>query len=403
MFILSLLYASHAFIWTTSAPSPVPNRPTSRPAPRPASPAGVEHEIQERDWRAFRAKLEGAGLDADAREAWSRGRSGWVHSLAAPEAGGLLLALPFSATLCHAASPYRNEVLRYSARRRMALGLPKAASLAKERGDDPTAWKEDQYRRDARLYADAETRRVVATPRDERTERDRRFMEDRVEAMERARDVVLVLSLDDNGGGVGLRLGLQDRCAPWGSRRRSAALYAALEIDGGGYPDFHEFDEAFGSDVAVFLGGRGLGDPDWEGVGWQGEAILLHARPGLDGATEIQTGCGIYRGGAAAAARLVADGQATTREFAFFVGRYEFGPGALRDAVRDGLYEPAACASSLLLGEAKLDDASLWRDLMRALGGTSAAVEALVRGVRLPSRFSRVDDLGPDDCIFGDS
>ena len=85
--------------------------------------------------------------------------------------------------------------------------------------------------------------------------------------------------------------------------------------------DFHEFHAAFGSDVAVYIGSRGAGDSDWEGINWQGEALLLHARPGLAGAAELSPGCGIYRGGAAAAASLVARGDADAAEFAFFVPR----------------------------------------------------------------------------------
>ena len=38
-----------------------------------------------------------------------------------------------------------------------------------------------------------------------------------------------VVVLDDEGACI--RLGRQDRGAPWGSRRRSAALFAALECD----------------------------------------------------------------------------------------------------------------------------------------------------------------------------
>ena len=102
------------------AQSFVANTPPPK-AHRRATPSGVEEkETPELDWRAFRAKLEGAGLDAADREAWDRDastRGGWIHALPAPEAGGLLLALPFSATLIHAASPWRDDVLRFSTRR----------------------------------------------------------------------------------------------------------------------------------------------------------------------------------------------------------------------------------------------------------------------------------------------
>lgn len=440
-FFVSLLpIVAHGFLSGQNPETLAPATPR-RPVPRSASPSGVDEGVQELDdWRAFRAKLECAGLDAAAREEFREGdgSDGWVHALAAPEAGGLLLALPFSATLCHASSPWRADVERFLDAARTRRRMVAARALAKFapstgarrlRGDDPlTAREERQRRSDARLWADREARRIRETPVHARSPRDRSFLDDRALALERARDVVLVLALDGDGGGSGLRLGYQDRCAPWGSRRRSAALYAALETDSGGFPDFHEFHAAFGSDVAVFLGGRGKrdsdwegqddvavfisqsgkgtasnGDLDWEGVTWQGDALLLHATPGLDGATELSPGCGIYRGGAAAAARLVTRGEADASDFAFFVGRYDFGPGELRGAAGDGLYQPAACAGKVIFGETRRDDATLWRDLMQALGGASADVEELVRDVRLPR--ARVDErpAAPDEFIFGDS
>ena len=386
---LWLLPLAQSFVTNTAPPK----------AHRRATPSGVEEkETPELDWRAFRAKLEGAGLDAADREAWDRDastRGGWIHALPDPEAGGLLLALPFSATLIHAASPWRDDVLRFSTRRRMAD--------ARGAADGPRRPSRRGLRGDARRYADSEAQRIAATPFEDRTEKDLRFLADRASAIARARDVVLVLSADGDGGGAGLRLGRQDKCAPWGSRRRSAALYAFLEADDGGLADFHEFHAAFGSDVAVYIGSRGAGDSDWEGINWQGEALLLHARPGLAGAAELSPGCGIYRGGAAAAASMVARGDADAAEFAFFVGRCDFGPGELARAARDGLYQPAACAGGLLLGEAKVDDASIWRDLMRALGGASADVEALVRGARLPRAADDGGPARPDELEFGDS
>ena len=383
--LLGFLAAAQGFLGHPVAP-----RPTSRPNPRPASPIDVDEATRtnELDWRSFRAKLEGAGLDATAREAWSE--EGWAHALPAADAGGLLLALPFSATLCHAASPWYKDVRRFSSRKRWAaaraLDVPASRLAPSDReGADR------RHRRDARRFAGVELKRVTETPPHARTLRDRRFLDDREAALRRARDVVLVLSLNDAGGGTCLRLGRQDRGAPWGSRRRSAALFAALECDEGGVPDFHEFQAAFGSEVTVYTGSRTI--EDWEGVAWQGEAILLHARAELDGASEL--GCGIYRGGAAAAARLVANGEADAAEFSFFVGLYDFGPGELREAVDAGLYQPAACASAQVLG-----GANAWHDLMRKLGGANADIEMLAP--KLPMRnFDAVDGPKGDYDTFG--
>ena len=359
-------------------------RPTSRPVPRPASPITDQETSIDLDWRSFRAKLEATGLDATAREQWAD--ESWAHALPAPEAGGLLLALPFSATLCHAKSPWFRDVQRFASKKRFAAARALGVPMKKRNYADG----DRRHRTLARQFATIELRRVAETPVHARTLKDRQFLNMRDEAIRRARDVVLVL--DDEGACV--RLGRQDRGAPWGSRRRSAALFAALECDGV-FPDFHDFQAAFGDEVTVYTGSREV--EDWEGVAWSGEALMLHTRD-LDGSTELAPGCGIYRGGAAHAARLVCNGEADAAEFAFFVGRYEFGEGELRTAVDCGLYQPAACSSAQVLGNER--DASLWHSLMRKLGGSSADIEMLAP--KLPVCSSDTVD-GPDECLFGDS
>ena len=359
-------------------------RPTSRPVPRPASPITDQETSIDVDWRSFRAKLEATGLDATAREQWAD--ESWAHALPAPEAGGLLLALPFSATLCHAKSPWFRDVRRFASKKRFAAARALGVPMKKRNYADG----DRRHRTLARQFATIELRRVAETPVHARTLKDRQFLYMRDEAIRRARDVVLVL--DDEGACV--RLGRQDRGAPWGSRRRSAALFAALECDGV-FPDFHDFQAAFGDEVTVYTGSREV--EDWEGVAWSGEALMLHTRD-LEGSTELAPGCGIYRGGAAHAARLVCNGEADAAEFAFFVGRYEFGEGELAEAIGAGLYQPAACSSAQVLGNER--DASLWHSLMRKLGGSSADIEMLAP--KLPVCASDTVD-GPDECLFGDS
>ena len=83
-----------------------------------------------------------------------------------------------------------------------------------------------------------------------------------------------------------------------------------------------------------------------EGVAWSGDALWCCIRDDSGGSTELAPGCGIYRGGAAHAARLVCSGEAEASEFAFFVGRYEFGEPALPTRSTCGLYQPAACSSA---------------------------------------------------------
>ena len=359
-------------------------RPTSRPVPRPASPITDQETSIDVDWRSFRAKLEATGLDATAREQWAD--ESWAHALPRPEAGGLLLALPFSATLCHAKSPWFRDVRRFASKKRFAAARALGVPMKKRNYADG----DRRHRTLARQFATIELRRVAETPVHARTLKDRQFLNERDEAIRRARDVVLVL--DDEGACI--RLGRQDRGAPWGSRRRSAALFAALECDGH-FPDFHDFQAAFGDEVTVYTGSREV--EDWEGVAWSGEALVLHTRD-LEGSTELAPGCGIYRGGAAHAARLVCNGEADAAEFAFFVGRYEFAEGELRTAVDAGLYQPAACSSAQVLGNER--DASLWHSLMRKLGGSSADIEMLAP--KLPVCSSDTVD-GPDECLFGDS
>ena len=130
---------------------------------------------------------------------------------------------------------------------REAEEAERAAREAHERAEAEEAEARDRRFRGAAAKA-RETRDAA------RSEKDLRFLADRASAIARARDVVLVLSADGDGGGAGLLLGRQDKCAPWGSRRRSAALYAFLEADDGGLADFHEFHAAFGSDVAAVTG-----------------------------------------------------------------------------------------------------------------------------------------------------
>ena len=359
-------------------------RPTSRPVPRPASPITDEEIGIDLDWRSFRAKLEATGLDATAREQWAD--DAWAHALPRPEAGGLLLALPFSATLCHAKSPWFRDVRRFASKKRFAAARALGVPMKKRNYADG----DRRHRTLARQFATIELRRVAETPVHARTLKDRQFLNMRDEAIRRARDVVLVL--DDEGACI--RLGRQDRGAPWGSRRRSAALFAALEVDGH-FPDFHDFQAAFGDEVTVYTGSRTA--EDWEGVAWSGEALVLHTR-NLEGSTELAPGCGIYRGGAAHAARLVCSGEADAAEFAFFVGRYEFAEGELAEAIGSGLYQPAACSSAQVLSGER--DASLWHALMRKLGGSSADIEMLAP--KLPVCASDTVD-GPDECLFGDS
>jgi hypothetical protein len=112
-------------------------------------------------------------------------------------------------------------------------------------------------------------------------------------------------------------------------------------------------------------------------------------------------GKGYFVGHALAAcadAPTVANGDADAAEFSFFVGLYEFGPGGLRDAVGAGLYQPAACASALVLGD--LGEASLWHDLMRKLGGANADIEMLAP--KLPVCRNMPVHV-PDESTFGDS
>ena len=92
---------------------------------------------------------------------------------------------------------------------------------------------------------------------------------------------------------------------------------------------------------------------------------------GLAGARELAPGCGVFVGGAAAAAKLVASGEADADDFAFFVGCYEWAPGELSRHVAAGVHDSVACADTVTLAAARHADRAqtLWHELMFALGG----------------------------------
>ena len=336
------------------------------------------------EWRDVRARLCAVGLattgesDGAARgraEKWAAARlGGWAHATPRAEAGGLLLRSSFETQLLRADQPWAALVgahgRRQRTRREMAAArefcVP-ARDVARICGEPPACLNKRRYR-DAQRYLRHRLRRVVAVgsadPR--RLEReDVAFLDAHRRCLDARHEVVLLLSHDDVRGSSGVALGRGVDARLEGSRELSASLCAALAKNGDEV-GLESFDEAFGNRVAVFAGRRG--DAARAGTGG---AVVVHGLRGLAGARELSQGCGVFVGGAAAAAKMVASGEADADDFAFFVGCYEWAPGELSRHVAAGVHDSVACADTVTLAAARHADRAqtLWHELMFALGG----------------------------------
>ena len=345
---------------------------------------GAETGTTTREWRDVRARLCAVGLattgesDGAARgraEKWAAARlGGWAHATPRAEAGGLLLRSSFETQLLRADQPWAALVgahgRRQRTRREMAAArefcVP-AREVARICGEPPACLNKRRYR-DAQRYLRHRLRRVVAVgsvdPRRLARE-DVAFLDAHRRCLDARHEVVLLLTHDDARGSSGVALGRGVDARLEGSRELSASLCAALAKNGDEVV-LDAFDEAFGDRVAVFAGRRG--DAARAGTGG---AVVVHGVAGLAGARELAPGCGVFVGGAAAAAQLVASGEADADDFAFFVGRYEWAPGELSRHVAAGVHDSVACADTVTLAAARHADRAqtLWHELMFALGG----------------------------------
>ncbi len=342
------------------------------------------HEAPNSEWRDVRARLCAVGLattgesDGAARgraEKWAAARvGGWAHATPRAEAGGLLLRSSFETQLLRDDLPWAALVgahgRRQRTRREMAAArefcVP-AREVARICGEPPACLNKRRYR-DAQRYLRHRLRRVVAVgsadPR--RLEReDVAFLDAHRRCLDARHEVVLLLTHDDARGSSGVALGRGVDARLEGSRELSASLCAALAKNGDEV-GLDAFDEAFGDRVAVFAGRRG--DAARAGTGG---AVVVHGVAGLAGARELAPGCGVFVGGAAAAAQLVASDEADADDFAFFVGCYEWAPGELSRHVAAGVHDSVACADTVTLAAARHADRAqtLWHELMFALGG----------------------------------
>ena len=131
---------------------------------------------------------------------------------------------------------------------------------------------------------------------------------------------------------------------------------------------FNKFLTAFEKQCAVYVGGTDNQDKP---------AVVIHGISGLEGATEIAPGTGIYTGGLEAAIDGVLDGRYNPLDFRFFIGCNRYQKGALDAAILSNKYQPIACARSLALKQCIQLPKPLWHEVMEMCGGELREVSRL--------------------------
>jgi len=131
---------------------------------------------------------------------------------------------------------------------------------------------------------------------------------------------------------------------------------------------FNKFLTAFEKQCAVYVGGSDNQDK---------QAVVIHGISGLEGATEIAPGTGIYMGGLEAAIDGVLDGRYKPLDFRFFIGCNRYQKGALDVAILSNKYQPIACARSLSLKQCIQLPKPLWHEVMEMCGGELREVSQL--------------------------
>jgi Uncharacterized ACR, COG1678 len=130
--------------------------------------------------------------------------------------------------------------------------------------------------------------------------------------------------------------------------------------DSHSYEFVDEMVRAFGRQAAIYMGG-----PDLQ----EEPALLIHGIRNLRGAREVAPGTGIYQGGLEEAVKGINDGIYQPLDFRFFIGRQVYNPqqnpkgrGNLLQKVRQGQYQPVACARSLALKQCLGLPKPLWHE-----------------------------------------
>jgi hypothetical protein len=130
--------------------------------------------------------------------------------------------------------------------------------------------------------------------------------------------------------------------------------------DSHSYEFVDEMVRAFGRQAAIYMGG-----PDLQ----EEPALLIHGLSNLRGAREVAPGTGIYQGGLEAAVEGINQGIYQPLDFRFFIGRQLYNPqqnpkgrGNLLQTVRQGQYQPVACARSLALKQCLGLPKPLWHE-----------------------------------------
>ncbi|KAJ1445957.1 hypothetical protein M885DRAFT_578381 [Pelagophyceae sp. CCMP2097] len=375
-----------------------------RPATAPSSKADDADDASDDpsaalgDWRAFRAQLmetgvvttEDAAPEAETKEARkpTAGPSArnsalveaqsaklfrelkigsWAHDVANPEVGGLLLRMPLEMQLVSTPKSYWGSRLRRFAESDGAAP------------DDGSVLSEMLLYRVAQRFLKQQLQKVAEKAKPDAngqltvdarllTEQERELVEMHQRAVAAWQEVVLVLEHSpERSTSVVINRPVAQRA----ERELSTALVSALEVDTAAKLTADQFSLAFAPKFAAYAGTspkRGISVKD---------VAIIHGVEGLDGATEIAPGIGIYRGGGAHAARNVISEANDSLEFRFFIGRQEWAAGDLDRAVAAGEYRPAACARALALKQCLGLPKPLWHEIMEMLGGVSLEVSRL--------------------------
>uniref|UniRef100_A0A7S2UVX3 Uncharacterized protein n=1 Tax=Fibrocapsa japonica TaxID=94617 RepID=A0A7S2UVX3_9STRA len=106
--------------------------------------------------------------------------------------------------------------------------------------------------------------------------------------------------------------------------------------------------------------------------GENGDVGFMHSHSNINGSREILPG--LYIGGDIfEAVNLVHSGQACPEDFTFFLQQIVWKPGQLSRHAKQGDWHLAACSQELVERGPKMH-ATLWREIMRLLGGKYSLV-----------------------------
>lgn len=379
------------------------NSPSVSVSSSPAGDGGEEDEapLLEDDWRAFRARLIESGLSTTLEPVKKEEKeeepvvrvseenlklverqspalaeevmSAWAHTVGSAEVGGLLLRLPLELQLVVARDSYWGKKLRSFAaseesRRAMRDGVDSAIFQEKETPDEESPLHEILLYKVAGRFLKFELERISRKGKVDQAgrlvidprvlgEADKALLDMRQDYLDSWQEVVLVLDHGVNGStGVAINRPAATSSNPPLSSAIVEALRRGEQCKGA---SAEEFDNAFRESVAAYVGCPNSRSPSKA----PDSALVVHGIADLEGSTELAPGLGIYRGGSKAAIQRVNDNLADPLDFRFFIGSYNYPPGAVDEAIRKGQYRPVACSRSLALKQCLGLPKPLWHEV----------------------------------------